>query len=436
MNPHFERASLLMDRGRFEEAVAEVQQAIQAAPDNPFHLGLLALALSKLDRHQQALEAAARTVEAAPDLGYSHWVLAMVYTQRERLSEARKAIQQAIEFDPEDADFFALLARIEFESSMWQASVTASERGLQLDPSQDVCLHYRSLAMMQLGNPEEAERGFARLMKDDPNDPHTHEAKGWLCLKQGKAEEAKTHFLESLRLNPTNEEARLGLANALKARHVVFGMALKALLYLGRFRKGSLWLIAIAVVAGLWAVGRFVRANPDYYLAAWALKTALYVTVVAIIAANPLFDLILRLDRQGRLAMTPQQVRASNLSAVFLSAALFLGLLYAWRGSGTARVFAWPLIMLPHAIYVAYQCSTEWVRRRMMVVITAAALLIPAGFLCAFVSVFLLLKFKVKTFWLLKLGVLYFPLLSVLLCAFADDIADYLERRRPDSLSR
>jgi hypothetical protein len=236
-------------------------------------------------------------------------------------------------------------------------------------------------------------------------------------------------------LDPTDDETRLGLASALKSQHFVFGLVMKALLYLGRFRQGALWLIAFGVIVVLWSLDRFARANPDYYLAVWALKFAFYTAAIAIVTASPLFDLILRLDRQGRQTMTPQQIRASNLSALFLFGALLLGLLYAWRGSGLARTYIWPLIMLPHATYVAYQCSTEWVRRRMMAVVAAAALLIPMGLFCAFVSVFLLIKLKLNAFWLLKLGILYLPVLSVLLSAFADDIAGHFEKRRPDALT-
>ena len=129
MNPHYDRGWLLFQRGRFDEAVPEMQQATADDPNDPFAHGLLALCLSSLDRHQQALEHAQRAIELAPDSDYGYFVLARVFTERQRLDEAFRAISTAIQLDPEDAMNQAWLARIEFERSNWNATVAAADAG-------------------------------------------------------------------------------------------------------------------------------------------------------------------------------------------------------------------------------------------------------------------------------------------------------------------
>ena len=214
MSPHYERASLLFTRERYEEALPELQKAIAEDGDDSFAHGLMAICLSELDRHQQALEAAKRAVETAPDSDYGHYVLARVYADRSRLDEAFEAISTAVRIDPDDALNHAWLARIEYERESWNAAVAAADAGLALDAENDMCLHYRSLALVKLGRGEEARRDQETLLASDPNDPHSHAARGWTLLEEGDSEKAKEHFLEALRLDPSIDYARAGLANA------------------------------------------------------------------------------------------------------------------------------------------------------------------------------------------------------------------------------
>ena len=435
MNPHYERAMMLAARERHEEAVKELREGLTVDADDPFCHGLLAIELSRLGRHEQAIETARRTVVLAPDFDYSYFVLARVLTERNELKAAREAIQTAIKLDPEDADNFGLLARIEFECSEWAATVSAADQGLALNPKEDVCQHYRSLALARQGKLAEAERGLDTLMSDDPNDPATHDAKGWLCLERRDAARAKEHFLEALRLSPTNDSARSGLANALKSQHVVFGLALQALLLASRHKSWVIWGALIGVFFGLRVLDRFALAHPDFYLAVWAVKATWFTGMILLLVANPLFDLLLRLDKQGRHTLSEAQVRASNLNLFCLLGGLGLGVMWATRGGAHYATLAWAMLSLPNAISAAHASSEGWVRKRMMRVVLLATVLLPISFFIALVGALVLVRTKGQVIWVLKAGVFWLPLISVCISAFADDIAEYFERRRPDPTS-
>ena len=433
MGPHFQRASLLCNRERHAEAIPELQHAIAEDANDPFAHGLLAIALSETDRHQQAVEAARRAIEIAPDSDYGHYVLARVYTDRSRLNEAFAAISTAVQIDPADVLNHAWLARIEFERGNWEASVAAANAGLALDAENDMCLHYRSLALTKLGRGDEARRDQETLLAANPDDPHSHAARGWTLLEAGETEKAKAHFLEALRLDPRLDYARAGLANALKARHALFGLTLRCLLYLDRFRAWIVWIIAFGVFLGLGRLDRLAVGHPDWMVPLVFVKAAVWSFVVLLLVAQPLFDLILRLDEDGRRALSPDQIKASNWHAVCLLTGLALALLWALKGDLQMRTLALATLMLTLPVTQTFSASPGWVRVRMKWVTITAALLIPLSFGMFVTALYLRVKFKWHTAWLIVPALVYVPMTSVLLSMFADNLAEWLEKRRPDA---
>jgi tetratricopeptide (TPR) repeat protein len=432
MNVHHQRAALLVAQSRHEEAVRELQQAIQEEPDNALHYGLLANALNHLDRHHQASEAAAKMLELAPNDGCSHYVRATIYLSRGNFKEARESMLTALALEPEDADNFALLAKSEYGLQNWQQSLEAANRGLEFDPAEDACLHWRSLALTKLGRRDEAEETLKVLTSIDPNDPYTHQSHGWLCLERGDAAGARRHFLEALRQNPNDGDSRTGLVNALKARHQIFGRLLQFLLYFDRFRTGAIWFFIIALFVGLRLANQFALTHPQWFVAIWIAKSLLFTFFALVISAHSLFELVLRLDPEGRQALPPELIRASNWSGLCLVAALGMGALWAWKGDQQMGLLAWTTLLLLSAIRHTCLASEGWVRRRMTWVTIVAALCIPASFVLAVVGLLMIVKLHLHAGWLVRLSMFYLPVLSVAISGFSDDILGFLEKRKPD----
>lgn len=432
MNETYAKAQLLFRQERFELAVSELQKELAANPDNSWAHLLLARSLSRLEKHDAAIAAASRAIELAPDNDYSHWVMAGVLLDRGQLGEAREAAETALELDPNDSANFGLLARIEFITDNWQKVIELTDRGLALNAEDDVCRHFRSLALLKLGRTEEAEREMSTLMADDPEDPNTHEAQGWLYLERGESEKAENRFLESLRLAPGNESARTGLANALKARHAVFGWVLKLLLWTARFKTWTIWVAVIVFFVGLAQLRKLAVANPALFWPVWMLDVAALLLVVAATAGHPLFNLVLRASKRTRIALSPAELRASNWHLVCLLAALVFGLLAAWKGDRQMRSLGLASLLLTFAITNTFAASEGWVRMRMGWVTIVAAVCIPLSFVIFVVSLYLLLKHRIGSPGLIKLGLLYLPMISVLLSCFSDNLAETLERRKPD----
>lgn len=434
MDQLYFKALLLHQRERHKEALGMLQDALRNDPNDPYCHGLAALCLNDLDRHNDALEAARKAVELEPGLAYGHFVLAVVYTGRERFKEAGDCVREAIRLDPEDADYHGMHARIEYGLDNWKETLAAAEEGLRHDPQSDLCRHWRAHALMMLGRKEEAEQDLAMAMAEDPNDPYAHESKGWFALHQGQPEQAKLHFLEALRLNPANDSARQGLAQALKSHHALFSAILRVLLYLGRFKQWILLLLAVGIGLSFYFGNKWVLAHPQFYVPLFLVKSAVWTGMVLLVLANPLFDLVLRLDREGRRALSPDQIRASNWSAVCIAMALFFMVFYT-LGGGKARLLphmAMAALLLTAAIRETFEAPSPWVRARMMRVTLGAAALIPIAYFLPLLFLILALGYKVMAPGLLRWA-FHLLTISILASAFSENIRAYFEKRRPDA---
>src|SRR5262245_42168921 len=228
MPPHFERAWLLFQQSRYDLAEAELAQVLAADPDDAAAHALRALCLNHRNKHVEATEAAERAIALAPGMALAHYALAMALLSRERLADAEKAAAMAIECEPENANHFSLLSLIRFNRRDWTGALEAADQGLQIDAEHSGCINARAMALGKLGRREEASEAIKGALARDPEDAFSHANEGWTALHASNPRKALEHFREALRLNPELDWARLGMVEALKARHLIYRLMLRS----------------------------------------------------------------------------------------------------------------------------------------------------------------------------------------------------------------
>src|SRR5687767_9434279 len=325
MNPHFLRGDVLQQQQRYKEAAAEYQLALAEEPDNGFYHARLADALLQCDRWQQALESATTALAKDPSSDYGHWVMALVRLERNQFKEAEEAIQTAIELDPDDAANHGLLARIHFERKDYDAALKATETGLSVDPQNDLCLTFRSRALMKLGRKAEAHEDAETLLSEDTDDAWNHCLRADHLLAERNYDGARQHYLEALRLDPRNRGARYGLALSLKARSPIYSVVLRMLLWLDQFRAWAIWLVLILLFVGLRMGDAWARANPQWLVPIEGAKALFCAAIVFLCIANPIFDLMLRFNPGTRHVLTEDELRATNWYLVCIGFAALCG---------------------------------------------------------------------------------------------------------------
>jgi tetratricopeptide (TPR) repeat protein len=327
MSAHLERARLLLAQSRAADAEREVMLALAAEPNDAAALALLALTRASQEKHEAALPPAEEAVGLAPDNAYFHYVRAFVLHRMDRDDDAFAAIQESLRLDPHDPNIFALLAGIQLGRRNWPAALEAAETALGIDPEHIQAANLRSMALVRLGRRAEAMQTVASALQRDPDNAVSHANQGWNCLHRNDPKRAQEHFREALRLDPELEYAREGMLQALKARNPIYRGMLAYFLWISRVSRGMQW----GFIAALWFGTRLVReravSSHEQAWIWWTLLALMYGFVYLSWTAQPMFNLLLRVNRFGRHVLSHDQRMASNWFGGCLVGA---GLSLAW----------------------------------------------------------------------------------------------------------
>ena len=364
------RAQLLYQQARYDLAETELRHALSLNPQDPYGHALLALTLMHRKQLKEATTEAQQAIHVDPDYAYAHYALAKVWYERDNAKESRSAIEEAIRLDAENADYRFLLGAIHYDEKRWNEALQCAEEGLQFDAENGSCANLRAMALVKLGRRADAGKTIKATLAHNPENAAAHANMGWALLHEGKGAEALDHFKESLRLNPNFEWARQGIVEALKARNRMYATLL----------RGVLWMSTLSPRerTGLY-IGGYLISRVTGLMLLWLI--AILLTWIA----RPFFNLLLRLDRFGRLALSPEQIVESNwVGALLLTAVLsLLGYFVFSQDPPLVAAIVFGLLSVPVA--AAFRIRPGWPRTAMMVYIGLMVILgLPSIFLVKF----------------------------------------------------
>lgn len=366
-HPRYQRALLLFEQGRDELAESELRQLLAEDPGHARGHAVLARILSQREQFEQATAEAMEAVHRAPDDAFTHQTMGLVMLRRNQFQEAEQAAIQAISLAPEWASNFSLMAQIHLAERRWQDALTAAELGLRADPQDSACANFKAMALSRLGRRQEAQQVITTTLAQHPDDAWTHCTRGWTLLQEGKPGEALEHFRESLRLEPT-EEARQGIVEALKARNIVYRWMLGYFFWMARLGRGSQWLVLVGGWFAFRALRRLAANVPAAAPFVLPLIVAYVVFAVMTWIAIPLANLLLRLNRYGRLALNREQIITSNWVGGCVAAVLVSLLLAAVLRESLLLRLALVFGLLIPPLSCIYNCESGWPRKVMAVV--------------------------------------------------------------------
>lgn len=362
MSDRINRALLLMQHNRPDQAENELRAALVDDPSNGMAHSLLGMCLSHTERLDEALRETAEGIRCAPDSAYAHYARAVVALRSRNPAEAERALNQAIRLDPTQATYYGLRAGLHAERQQWSEMLAAAEEGLRHDPENESCINYQTTALRQLGRFAEAQQRGAEALAQHPDSAWAHATAGWNRLEAGDPQGALERFREALRLEPELDLARSGMVEALKARHFVYRQVLRFFLFMSKLSGGAQWALILGFVFGVRVLRSIARANPA--LAPFIAPVIfLYIGFVLLTwLADPLFNLALRFNRYGRWALRRDQIRASN----WIAGCIALGVVSAIAGLATNLVglllagVACALLLIP--IAATFQQQRGWPR--------------------------------------------------------------------------
>jgi tetratricopeptide (TPR) repeat protein len=371
MNKDFAHALVLLEQQRFDLAEEKLRQYLASDPDNGLSHALLAHCLSERQQLDEATTEAQQAIHLDPELAEGHAALARAFYLRNRHDEAEKAIQEALRLEPASAEYHALRASIALARRDWLEALDVAEQGLKIDAEHVTCNNLRAMALVKLGRKAEAGATMATVLARQPENAFSHANQGWTCLHEGKRQQALEHFREALRLDPTMDFARAGIVEAMKSKHWIYAVLLRYFLWTAGLSRTMQWGLVLGGYLGYQVLGSLAAEHPA--LAPWLQPVMIAYVVFALLTwlAGPLFNLLLRLDRFGRHALSRDQIVASNCVGILVVLAILCGVVWLITDAAVALLSAiyFGLLLLP--VSAVFICHNGW-PRRMMIVYTAA----------------------------------------------------------------
>lgn len=359
-----QRARLLMEQHRESLAAEQLRAVLAQEPDLAEAHGLLALCLLQdKDQWHEATREAQQAVGLAPDDPFAHYVLAVTFEKRNRFEEALASIDAALQLNPEDADCFGLKSSILMQMRRWADALRAAEQGLALDAENETCGGLRTMALDRLGNRAASVQQADQNVANNPDSSYAHATRGWALLQQGRHREAADAFREALRLEPTNEMARVGMIQALNSQYLVFRLVFRFYSFLGRLSGSMQWIVIIGLFVGMRLLRGLANANPAWKPYIIPISGLYMAFCLFSWIATPLFNTFLRFHPFGKFLLSRQEKTASNIIASlilsgFLSA---LACCLLQRYAEAIIAFLVPVVMtIP--IASAFEVDRGWPR--------------------------------------------------------------------------
>lgn len=163
-----QRALLLADLGRYDEAAGEIAAGLAAAPDEPSLLATLARIHLVAEQPTEALVAAERAATADPTTITTLVVRAMALTDTRRYSEAAQVAGEILRHWPADAYAQRTGAALLSESRNGQDALNAAWNGVRVAPAEAEAHLVLAVVAARLRLFDLAQRAYAEALELDP----------------------------------------------------------------------------------------------------------------------------------------------------------------------------------------------------------------------------------------------------------------------------
>lgn len=206
-----EHGAQLLARNKPDSAAKTFRTVLESFPESAVAHALLSMALADLNRGHDALKAADKAVRLNPDLALAHAARACALEEQGMAWEAEMEGRQAVALAPTDPNRHSDLAGMVGRAGRYREALDITARGLSLNPQHLPSLHCRALALVSLGQVDEAQDLLTSALLEDPDLAQLHASIGQLLEIRGEPTRAADEFREAIRLDNSVMAAHDGL---------------------------------------------------------------------------------------------------------------------------------------------------------------------------------------------------------------------------------
>ncbi|MFC0030764.1 tetratricopeptide repeat protein [Micromonospora chaiyaphumensis] len=204
---YVQRAQLLAELGRYDEAAEELDAALSAHPGNPEALTMLARVHLAADRPAAALPAAEAAVAAAPGALSPLVARGLALIDLGRWKAAASTGDRILALGPADAYAQRSAAAILAGARNGQPALNAAWRGVELAPDTAQAHLVLGLVAARLELYDLAERAYREALRLDPEVAGAQHDVGVIRLEQRRYAQALEHLAGVAALEPDARDA-------------------------------------------------------------------------------------------------------------------------------------------------------------------------------------------------------------------------------------
>lgn len=166
---HFQLGEALRLQGDMTNARTSLEKAEQLDPNNPIPTSVLAYLLQESGQNDDAERRWRHVLKLRPDDSNALNNLAYVLAESGRnLDEALTLAQSAVRKVPASSNYVDTLGWVYLKKKKYQEAIQTFRAASRMDPSSTVCLLHLGIALIEIGNNQEARIVLGNALKKNP----------------------------------------------------------------------------------------------------------------------------------------------------------------------------------------------------------------------------------------------------------------------------
>lgn len=335
-----ERASALLDLGRAVEAERLLRDALASTPDSTELLVELGRALNQQDRYDDSVTVVRRALGRQPDHLDALMVLSASAAGQGDNATSLRAVTTARQLAPGLPAVHRQEGLVFLRLDQPAPALAALGKARRLDPDDARTVAAIGSAHYALRQFPEAEKAVADALQLDASNIEAHRLRGLLELRRGGGRDAVETHRTTLRLDPSDPDAREALAIAMKTRNPLYGFFLRYSDWMAGLPRGMHWLVILAPLL----LGRVLSAFADE-LWEQILLVVLAVLILLSWALEPIMNSVLVASSYARNLLPRATVLATYAFLGYLAAALAVVVTAVVTGHGLFIMLAASLLV-------------------------------------------------------------------------------------------
>lgn len=161
-----------------------------------------AVALLNAGKYDEAIAGFQKALETDPGDAPIHFNLGVAYERKDQMADAQKQFEEAIKINPEFGEAYLAQGNNFMREQKFDAAVPALSKAAELMPANYNAVYNLGACLSNSGKYAESEAAFRKAVQISPNEPIAHYQLAMSLLGQSKNAEAKTEFMKYLELKP------------------------------------------------------------------------------------------------------------------------------------------------------------------------------------------------------------------------------------------